>query len=121
MKKVQDYGQDDDKKEKHVSVNQRFRLVELKTGAKKQVDGNKFTQVVITRVSPNNYYFIIRLARNLNQCLHVDFSEKKKMNDDTGADDDDDEKKGFNMGVFQENKPKEDKEKKDDIIPHKIQ
>jgi hypothetical protein len=61
----------------------------------------------------------MRLARNLNQCLHVDFSEKKKMHDESNISEEDEEKKGFTVGMFQErDKPKDDKE---DIIPHKIQ
>lgn len=78
IKKVQDTGQDDDKKEKHVSVNMKFKLVDLNKKKKAIRDDLKYTQVVLTRTSPDNEFFNIRLARNLSQCIHVDFSEKKK-------------------------------------------
>lgn len=121
VKKVQDAGQDDEKRERHVSVNQKFKLVEINTKSKASKD-MKYTQVMLTRVSPDNEYFIIRLVRNLNQCIHVDFSEKRKKHHEGDMSDEEEGDDGFNMAMFQGGgdgaKSKEDE---DDIMPHKIQ
>lgn len=122
VKKERDSGQDDDKKERNVSINQKFKLIELNVKGKKnkeEISSAKYTQVILTRVSPDNEYFVIRLARNLNQCLHVDFSEKKKKSEEGEPSDEDEDSKGFGIGMFQggaEGKKEED----EDIIPHKI-
>ena len=80
----------------------------------------KYTQVMLTRVSPENDYFVIRLVRNLNQCLHVDFSEKKKKQDEGDPSDEDEDEKGFGMGMFHGGGEGKNKEDDDEIIPHKI-
>lgn len=103
IKKVQDVGQDDDLKERHVSINMKFKLVDLNLKKKAaNRDDMKYTQIIITRSSPDLPYFNIRLVRNLSQCLHVDFSEKKKKQEDNGGDgsEDDDEDRGFAMSVL---------------------
>jgi len=46
---------------------------------KKSKEDYKFTPILLSRVSLDNHYFIMRLARNMNQCIHVDISEKRKM------------------------------------------
>ena len=74
-----DQGEDDDKKERNVSINQRFKLAEMVQKKKKSKEDYKFTPILLSRVSLDNHYFIMRLARNMNQCIHVDISEKRKM------------------------------------------
>lgn len=121
VKKIQDVGQDDDKKERNVSINMKFKLVDLNIKGKKQKEDMKYTQVILTRVSPDNLYFTIRLVRNLSQCLHVDFSEKKKKQEEGEPSEDDEDDKGVGMGIFQGGSGDNKEKDGDDIIPHKIQ
>lgn len=80
----------------------KFKLVDLNKKKKPHRDDMKYTQVLLTRASQDTNFFNIRLARNLSQCLHVDFSEKKKKQEESAENSDgDDDGKGFTMGMFQ--------------------
>ena len=117
-----DQGEDDDKKERNVSINQRFKLAEMVQKKKKSKEDYKFTPILLSRVSFDNHYFIMRLARNMNQCIHVDISEKRKMQEE-GEHSDEEEDSGGLGSMFQ----KKDKKKttsgedEEEVVPHKIQ
>lgn len=116
-----DQGEDDDKKERNVSINQKFKLAEMSQKKKKSKEDYKFTPIVLSRVSQDNHYFIMRLARNMNQCLHVDISEKRKMNEEGEPSDEEEDQGGLGSMFQKKDKKKTTGDDEEEVIPHKIQ